>query len=154
MRGPVIALIMLSAVVAACADAGNPGPATAQPGHPALRITLSSDRQSYAVGQPVALTLTVANTGSAPVTIIAPTAQLYDFAVLRGDQEVWRWGADGAFAAQITEWSVAPGARREFSQTWRPSPTSQGSGDYTAVATLMGTAAMGVQPMRLRIAVR
>ena len=115
---------------------------------------LSSDRPAYAVGQPVTLTLVVENIGPAPAVITAPSAQLYDFAVFRGDREIWRWSADRAFPAQITEWTLAPGQRREFSEPWRPAPGTAVPGDYTAEAALMGGPRLAGPPLRLAIVVR
>jgi hypothetical protein len=148
-------MLTLPAVIAECA--GGAGPAIAQPGsrdRPALRVTLSSDQQVYAAGQPVTLTLVIENTGTAPALVIAPSAQLYDFAVFHGDREVWRWSADRGFAAQITEWTLAPGERREFSEAWRPAPGTAVPGEYIAEATLAGGRLLGVQPLRLAIHVR
>jgi Intracellular proteinase inhibitor len=102
----------------------------------------------------VTLTLVIENTGTAPALVIAPSAQLYDFAVFHGDREVWRWSADRGFAAQITEWTLAPGERREFSEAWRPAPGTAVPGEYIAEATLAGGRLLGVQPLRLAIHVR
>ena len=125
-------LVAAVAVVAGCGVAGeprSPGPRVAQSDRAPLRLMLSSDRPAYAVGQPVTLTLVVENIGPAPAVITAPSAQLYDFAVFRGDREIWRWSADRAFPAQITEWTLAPGQRREFSEPWRPAPGTAVPGD-------------------------
>ena len=150
-------LVAAAAVIAGCAVAGEPrSPSTrvAQSDRAPLRLTLSSDRPAYTVGQPVTLTLAVENIGTAPVALTAPSAQLYDFAVFRGDREVWRWSADRAFAAQITEWTLAPGQRREFSEAWRPAPGIAAPGDYTAEAALMGGPPLGGPPLRLALVVR
>jgi hypothetical protein len=155
MKPSVLALVLLAALDVGCGQAGSPPPATplAQAGRPSLRLTLSSDRQSYAAGQPVTLTLTVENTGAAPVVVTSPSAQLYELAVRQGDREIWRSGAGGGFATEITEWTLGPGDRREFAETWRP-PPGTAPGDYAAIATLMGGAALGVLPMKLPIAIR
>jgi hypothetical protein len=154
-RAIALAMLILPAVIPA--GAGGAELAMAQPSsrdRPALRLTLTSDRPAYAVGQPVTLTLIVENTGTAAVLVTAPSAQLYDFAVFRGDREVWRWSADRGFAAQITEWTLAPGQRREFSETWQPAPGSAALGENIAEATLMGGRPLGVQPLRVAIHVR
>lgn len=151
MRLLLLAVLVLPAVLAACADPAEPR-RVAQAGRgdrSPLRIALSSDRPAYAPGQPVTLTLVVENTGAAPVVITAPTGQLHDFAVLQGDREIWRWSADLAFPAQITEWTLEPGQRREFSQTWHPGPGAPPPGDHAAVGTLAGGGALGVPPARI-----
>jgi hypothetical protein len=156
-RARVLAALLVAAVIAGCADAGaprSPGPRAVQSDRAPLRLTLSSDRPVYAAGQPVTLTLAVENIGTAPVPITAPSAQLYDFALFRGDRETWRWSADRAFAAQITEWALAPGQRREFSETWRPAPGTAAPGDYIAEAALMGGPRLAGPPLRLGISVR
>jgi hypothetical protein len=157
MRRLFFSTPLVAAILAGCAASDGTAGAVAQAGRgerPALRLTLSSDRAAYAVGQPVKLTLTVENTGGAPLVVTTPTAQLYDFAVFRGGQEVWRWSGDRGFATQIMEWTLAPGQRREFSETWHPAAGSQTPGDYTVVATLAGGQLLGAQPLRLTFPVR
>ena len=157
MSALALVILVLPAAVAACAGAGESGRAGAKLGQATragLRVTLSSDRPTYAAGQPVILSLVVENAGPAPILVTAPSGQLYDFAVLKGDRDVWRWSADRAFPMQITEWTLAPGERRVFSETWRPASGTPAAGDYTAEATLAGGHLLGVQPLRLALPVR
>lgn len=152
MRFLLLATLVLPAVLAGCADSAESRRAAAQAGRgdrSPLRIALSSDRPAYPPGHPVTLTLVVENPGAAPVVITAPTGQLHDFAVLHGDREIWRWSAELAFPAQITEWTLEPGQRREFSQTWHPGPGAPAPGDYAAVGTLAGGGPLGVPPARI-----
>jgi hypothetical protein len=157
MSAFALAILLLPAAIAAGAGAGEPGRAGAELGHaarPGLRLALSSDRPAYAAGQPVTLTLVVENAGPAPVVVTAPSGQLYDFAVRKGDRDVWRWSADRAFPMQLTEWTLAPGERRVFSETWRPAPGTPAPGDYTAEATLAGGHLLGAEPVHLPLPVR
>ena len=151
MRALALAMLLLPAMAIVGVDGGS-GRLGAQTGAP-LHLALTADRPSYAPGQPVALTLAVENAGAAPVAVTAPTAQRYDFAVLRDGREIWRWSADRAFPAQVTEWTIGPGERREFSETWRPA-SAQPPGDYTAVATLAGGQSLGTGPTRLTFSIR
>ncbi len=63
-----------------------------------LRLEASVPARVFAVGAPIAVSLSVRNTGSAPVTVSFSSGQRYDVIARRprGD-EVWRWSHDKAF---------------------------------------------------------
>lgn len=152
MRLACALALVLPVLASGCAAPAPPGT-----GRLALRLELRSDRAVYTRGQPVELTLAVTNTGRVAVTVTAPTGQRYDFAVLRGEREVWRWSADKLFPAAITETVLAPGERRAFTETWDPRDGSGQpvpAGDYVAVGTLIGGERLGLGPARLPIAIR
>src|SRR6185437_3508786 len=101
----------------AMATAPNgPNPSSTASG---LRLLLSADRKTFAVGTPVRLTFAIANSGPAPVTLQFATSQKYDFEIRRGGQTVWRWSADRMFTQALTSLTLAPGARQTFAVTWK-----------------------------------
>jgi len=123
----------------------------------ALRLVLRADRSVYALGAPVTLTLAVTNPGPAPVTLTAPSSQLYDFAVLRDGAEVWRWSAGRMFLAVLTDLTIRPGETRAFTEVWDQRDRDGrpvGPGDYVVVGRLIGGERLGLAPERLRIAIR
>src|SRR2546430_15810537 len=83
-----------------------------------MRLTLHTDRERYAPGQPVRLRLEVFNDAAEPVRLHFKSSQQYDFHVLWEDQLLWRWSADRMFAQMLTEETLAPGQRRDYEATW------------------------------------
>lgn len=80
-----------------------------------LRLILETDREVYARGDPVTLTLTLTNRGDEPVILEFADAQRYDLRILSaaGDT-LWRWSEDVAFAQVLGEERLAPGESREW----------------------------------------
>ncbi len=123
----------------------------------ALRVELRANRAVYARGAPVKLTLAITNVGPDPVSLTAPSSQLYDFTVLKGGAEVWRWSAGHLFAAVLTPLEIPAGQSREFSESWdqrghdgQPVPP----GDFLVVGILIGGPQLGLSPQQLRITIR
>jgi intracellular proteinase inhibitor BsuPI len=83
-----------------------------------MRLTLHTDRASYAPGQPVHLRLEVFNDTREAVHLRFNSSQQYDFEVLWEDQRLWHWSADRMFAQVLTAETLAPGQRREYEATW------------------------------------
>lgn len=130
---------------------------TAKEGPPPLRLILSTDRSVYARGEPVRLTLAVTNPGPDPVTLTAPSSQLYDFAVLRDGTEVWRWSAGRMFLTVLTDLTIPAGDTRVFAEVWSQRDLNGrpvGPGEYVVVGTLIADRRVGLPPQRLRITIR
>lgn len=83
-----------------------------------LRVELSTDKREYALGEPIAVTLTVSNVGGAPADLTFRSGQKYEFTASRGGREVWRWSAGRAFTLAITQMSVRPGEEISFREQW------------------------------------
>lgn len=130
-RRPLLALAV--ALVAACTppatSAGGPapGPVESEPLVTSLQVETSADS--------VRFSLAVTNATNAPLTLQFPSARRYDFAVLDGAREVWRWSADRGFAQVLGTETLAPGETRTWSEAWRPDPALRGR-ELTAVGTL------------------
>ena len=84
------------------------------------------------VGDGVEFSFAVVNAGDTPIELTFRDACRADFAVYDGDEEVWRYSDDRAFAQTLTDLDLQPGEEATFDESW-PDPTS---GDYTAEATL------------------
>jgi hypothetical protein len=92
------------AVVTVMAAASAPDAAAA------LELTVLPDRLSYRSGQPIGLTLSVANRSSETVQLSFRTSQRFDF-IIRDERGVERWRAssDEMFAQATGEERLPPG---------------------------------------------
>ncbi len=122
-----------------------------------LRLDLRTDHPVYAVGEPVELTLGVTNPGPDPISVTAPSSQLYDFIVLKEGREVWRWSLGRLFAAALTQLTIPPGGTRAFSERWdqrdrdgRPVTP----GNYVVMGILIDGEQVGLTPRHLPITIR
>ena len=131
--------------------------ASAEEGRSALRLELAADRAVYRAGELVELTLAATNSGSAPVTLTAPSSQLYDFVVLQNSLEVWRWSRGRMFLTVLTPLTIRPGETRRFKEKWDQRDQAGrpvGPGDYVVEGILIGGKETGLNPERLPITIR
>jgi hypothetical protein len=127
-RTPLLALCLLAA---ACPGPGSAPPANrANPGHAPLVASLQVET---AGADSVRLVLQVTNAQAAPLAVTFPSGQSYDFAVLDGARELWRWSADMGFTQAVRTETLAPGETRSYAETWRPGGAPRGR-TLTAVA--------------------
>lgn len=107
------------------------------PSSPTARTAmLPSTVTAVVASSGVALTLTVTNPSSAPLTVEFSSGQQFDFRVRRPDgTAVWTWSADKGFITMLTSRTLAPGETATFSAQW--SPASPGA--YVAVGNLTST---------------
>lgn len=155
-RGALTALLVSAALLL-----GQGGPVarsvTAAFSEEGLRLELAADRAVYRVGEPVELTLAATNSGSAPVTLTAPSSQLYDFAILNDSGAVWRWSRGRMFLTVLTPLTIRPGEVRTFKEKWDQRDQSGrqvGPGDYVVEGLLIGGKEAGLGPERFRITIR
>ena len=120
------------------------------PASPGGASPLLSSVQASTFGSDSAVfALQVTNTASAPLTLEFGSGQSYDFVVLRGTQEVWRWSADRMFTQALRSETLPGGATNTYTATWAPLPGS--GGEYTVRATLMARNAPVEQTTRFRL---
>lgn len=102
---------------------------------PGVGLILKADKGTYAEGEPIALTLQVANQSPQPVTLQFRTAQRYDFVVQEPQgREVWRWPAGRMFAQVLGE-ETLPSGRDQL--TYRITVRERfPSGHYTVVGII------------------
>ncbi len=81
-------------------------------------LAVATDKTTYAPGEAVNLTFTVKNNNTAPVTVVFPTTQQYDFVVTQNGQTVWQWSFGQAFTQVITQMTLAAGQTLTFQATW------------------------------------
>ena len=118
--------------LAACAVAANSTGSNSTPPNglvPSLQVNTS--------GATVRFTLQLSNTGSTPVPLEFTSGQSFDFAVLQGGRELWRWSADQMFTQALRSETLAPGATRTYEATW--SPPAGTRGEFTASGILTAT---------------
>jgi hypothetical protein len=84
----------------------------------ALKVELSTDKQTYLPGEDVRIQLSITNSGSAPAVFNFANGQRYDFAVNSGRREVWRWSRGRAFAQTASTVTLSPGETLNFREPW------------------------------------
>ncbi|MDR5684060.1 MAG: BsuPI-related putative proteinase inhibitor [Armatimonadota bacterium] len=102
-------------VMAASAFAGPA--ATVQRGM--LTVELAANKEAYAVGEPVELTLTLSNRGTGPLVFQFNDGQRYDFVATGEDGTVvWVWSRDKAFIQVLGTLTITPGESRVYRDRW------------------------------------
>lgn len=81
-------------------------------------VELRTAQDTYPHGAPVEMVLRIQNTGDAPVRLLMPTGQQYDFVVRRDGQEVWRWSQGRVFTQAVTFLTLAPDETQTFTVVW------------------------------------
>jgi hypothetical protein len=76
--------------------------------------------QASAVGDTVFFVLQVTNTSTEPVELHYRSGQSYEFVVLQGEREMWRWSADQMFTQALRHERLEPGATLRFEEAWQP----------------------------------
>lgn len=86
----------------------------------------------------VLFALRITNPHDAPVSVVFPTGQTYDFAVRdAAGRQLWRWSADRGFTQAVQTRPIAPAATWEFGERWvRPAGVT---GELTATGRLAST---------------
>jgi len=79
---------------------------------------LATDKAVYGVEDPVDLTLTVTNAGTADTKFLFPTTQQYDFIVKRGDTQIARWSLGQTFVQGGLDLILAAGKSFTFNTRW------------------------------------
>jgi Intracellular proteinase inhibitor len=93
--------------------------------------------------------LQVTNTTAAPVALDFRTGQEFDFVVLRGTEEVWRWSGDRMFTQALRTDTLAAGETRTYSASWAPLPRA--AGEYTVRGLLSARNVQVEQATRFRL---
>ena len=86
----------------------------------ALRLVAGTDRPSYAIGEPVTVSLSVTNLTDAPLVYWFPGPPVADF-VVRSEatgSEVWRFSRSAVFPLPTVICTFAPGQTVTFSELW------------------------------------
>lgn len=117
-----------------------------------LEVTFSTDKASYSKlsSSPAALSLTVTNVASYPVTIDFQNGQSFDFSARNASgTTVWTWSYGKTFDPAPVQVVLAPGESLQFSGSWNlknNSGSSVADGYYTVDGTFLGQYYGAVQP--------
>jgi hypothetical protein len=127
--------------------AANPeGPAT---GAAQASPLLASVKATTFAADSAVFSLQVTNTAAAPLELSFSSGQSFDFVVLRGTQEVWRWSGDQMFTQAMRSETLGPGETRTYTATWAPTPRT--SGEYTVRGRLTARNVRAEQATQFRL---
>jgi hypothetical protein len=80
---------------------------------------LEVEKDTYELGEPIEMTLRIANCATEPITRTFADEQRYDFSAREvGGVEVWRWSRGMDFAETLGEVTLEPEQEVTFSETW------------------------------------
>lgn len=82
-----------------------------------ISLCFTADQAVYNPGQPIHLSLTVANHTASEVLLSFKDAQRFDFRLEQAGREVWRWSQGRMFAQMLGQEKLSPGAVLTFSAT-------------------------------------
>jgi len=85
------------------------GNATSEERNMNYGISMSTDKMSYSLGEPIKMTLKIFNYTEEDITLHFNTSQRYDFII--EDEEgskIWRWSQDMMFAMVLGEETLEP----------------------------------------------
>lgn len=127
-------------------------PAFAQGGD--TQVKALTDKSTYALGEPVNITVQVNNTGSSPTTLNYRSGQEYDIIVKKGGQEVWKWSVGKFFTQELHSQTLAPGESRTFKESWPQTANGDQpitAGEYQVIG--VSTADQNVESAPVTIAI-
>lgn len=108
---------------------------TAEPAGP-VALNVAMDKKTYAVGQPIQVTLTARNTTKAPVSLAFSSGQRYDLTIHRGARgegpQVYQWSRGMMFSMMVSSKTLDPGKTLTFAVMI---PTKNGAGRSFAPLT-------------------
>jgi hypothetical protein len=134
------------AALALLGGCARPEPAAAPDGGSPL---LASVQATTFGSDSAVFSLQVTNVTTAPLALSFSSGQQFDFIVLRGTQEVWRWSSEQMFTQAFRTETLAPGETETYTATWAPLPGS--GGEYTVRALLTARNAPVEQTTRFRL---
>ncbi len=104
-------------------------------------------------GKPVGFTLTIKNTGAAPVAFSFSTAQRFDVVIWNDEcAEMWRWSRDRMFAQVLGSLDLPAGGTTTFKIPWDQRDQAGHAiriGAYEARVLFVGTWAKRIVPLVL-----
>jgi len=84
-------------------------------------VSVSADKQTYAPGDAIELTLELRNDSDNPLVLDFTTGQRYDFAILRTQEDtVWSWSKGRFFTQVLGQETVQPDQALLYSERIRP----------------------------------
>ncbi len=83
-----------------------------------LRVDVAVGKAAFQSGEPIAIVMSVTNTGTAPLSVTMTSAQQYEVTVRQRGALIWQWSHDKAFAQVVRDTELAPGGTLSFQVTW------------------------------------
>ncbi len=77
-----------------------------------------SDKKSYPLGAPVNITYAIRNQGNEPIKYDFPSAKQFDFWIMRGETEIYRFSKHQVYAQVLTTLTLQPNEVKRYEATW------------------------------------
>ncbi len=102
----IISVVLFSSLGLWLTASGN---ATSEETNMNYGISMSTDKMSYSVGEPIKMTLKIFNYTEEDIAFHFDTSQRYDFIIEDEEgNEVWRWSEGRMFAQMLGEENLGP----------------------------------------------
>ncbi|MBI2876831.1 MAG: hypothetical protein HYY20_08120 [Candidatus Tectomicrobia bacterium] len=132
-RSQLWSLRFAAFLLAGCSLVSQPVRGKADP--PRLRTVLTTDKATYAPGEPITFALRLINETAEPIRLSFTTAQRFDLVVQDpAGREVWRWSAGRFFAQALGEETLQPSGGDLLFQATLPKGLPPGT--YTVHGTI------------------
>ena len=109
MKIIIMVIIAVTVLSALGLELGSSGNTTSEERNMNYGISMSTDKMSYSVGEPIMVTLKIFNYNEEDVVFHFNTSQRYDFII--EDEEgnkIWSWSKDRMFAMMLGEEILGP----------------------------------------------
>jgi len=83
-----------------------------------LSLSVRLENDTVQVSNQFNITLRLKNIGNLDITLYFPTPQIFDFKILEGDKEVYKWSSDRFFIQVLRIVRLGPGETLEQTLTW------------------------------------
>ena len=100
-----------------------------------ILVETRTNKNKYSLGEEVKVSVIVANKSLNPIELIFPSAQRYDFIVLKDGEEVWRWSNGKMFAMVLESLLLKPDEKQTFMETWKPKDIMSGEYEVIGIVT-------------------
>lgn len=102
---------------------------------PAIDFEASFQRNLYYPGEVAQIKMEVENKGLEKVDLSFTSSQIYDLEITGPNSYFWRWSQGKFFLTVITSFTLAPGEKKSFIESWTV-PQSASPGEYFLKARL------------------
>ena len=124
MRLKTNAILILALLTLAGCSGGSDmtQPANASPSVSAqsgdVKVSLSTDRQTYAHGETINMTMKVKNEGSSTITYSFPTGRQFDFSAVHSNGDLWNYSHGRNYTRASTSVQIQPGDTWTNAVSW------------------------------------
>ena len=82
-----------------------------------IKISIRTSKSCYMVDEKIEVFIEILNLNANPLRLNFNSTQYYDFIILKGNEEIWRWSTNKIFAMTINSMIIKPHGKREFTET-------------------------------------